>query len=99
VIEFDPFDLPTQNRAENDRRHAVALDRRAEAEDWQWLMTSKKGRRIMRDLIDHCGVARSSFASGNETFYREGKRAVGLYVLRQAWTHAPAACLEMLKDE
>jgi hypothetical protein len=53
----------------------------------------------VRELLDHCGVARSSFTGSSETFFREGQRAVGLYVMRQAWTHAPANCMEMLKDE
>jgi len=99
MTDFDPFDIASQQARENDRRHVAAIDRKAEAEDWSWLMASKRGRKIVRELLDHCGVARSSFTGSSETFFREGQRAVGLYVMRQAWTHAPANCMEMLKDE
>ena len=99
MIDFDPFDIASQQGRDNDKRHVAAIDRKAEADDWAWLMTSKRGRKIVRELLTYCGVTRSSFTGSSETFFREGQRAVGLYVMRQAWTHAPASCLEMMKDE
>lgn len=99
MIDFDPFDIASQQSRDNDRRHVAAIDRKAELEDWVWLMSSRRGRKIVRELLDYCGVTRSSFTGSSETFFREGQRSVGLYVMRQAWMHAPTSCLEMMKDE
>jgi hypothetical protein len=99
MTDFDPFDIQTAQARENDRRHTAAMERRAEAEDWSWLLASKRGRRIVRELLDVAGVARSSFTGSSETFYREGQRAIGLHILRQAWTHAREEVPNLLRAD
>ena len=46
---------------------------RQQSEDFEWLMSEKRGRRIIRNLLEEAGVWRSTF--------REGRRNMGLRLL------------------
>jgi hypothetical protein len=94
----DPFDVRSAQARDADRRHEMAIDRRVTAEDWIWLLNSKRGRRIVTDLLDVCGIDRPSYTGSAETYYREGRRSVGLHITQQARQHAPSHYLEMIKE-
>lgn len=55
---------------------------RQQSEDFEWLMSEKRGRRIIRNLLEEAGVWRSTF---NETptiaAFKEGRRNMGLRLL------------------
>jgi hypothetical protein len=70
------------------RRDANKLAGQVEANDIKWLMANKQGRRIVRRLLAESGVYRSSFTGNSETFFREGKRALGLFLAAEVTTHA-----------
>jgi len=97
-MKFDPFDLRGMQQAEADNQHEAALRRRQTAENWIWLMSSKRGRAIVRDLMTFCGVYKSSFTGNSETYFREGQRNVGLYLLSVVQEHAPEHYVEMVKE-
>ena len=97
-MEFDPFDIRAQQRKDADDRHEVAIEERTEADDWAWLMSSKRGRRIMRSMLDFCGVYKSSFTGNSETYFREGQRNVGLRMLSMVQINAPEFYIEMIKE-
>ncbi len=97
-MKFDPFDIRGQQSLEADMQHTAALERRNAAENWAWLMSSKRGRALMRDMLTFCGGYRSSFTGNSETYFREGARNVGLYFLSQVQEHAPEHYLEMIKE-
>lgn len=94
----DPFDVRSAQARDADRRHEMAIDRRVTAEDWSWLLGNKRGRRIILDLLDVCGVDRPSYTGSAETYYREGRRSVGLHIIQQARQHAPALYLTTLQE-
>lgn len=58
--------------------------------DWKWLMSNPRGRRIVWRLLEECGVYRSSFTGNSETFFREGERNIGLKIIAILGEH----CLE-----
>lgn len=72
--------------------------RRQEVEDLKWLMSDKRGRRVMWRLLETAGVYRSSFTGNSETFFREGQRNVGLKLLAEIHEHCPDAFVMMLKE-
>ena len=78
----DPFDLRGQERkAEDDKQHD-RLTRETEEGDVQWLMSSKRGRRIVWRLLDRAGVFRLSFNTNAMTMaFAEGARNDGLRLL------------------
>lgn len=47
------------------------------------IMTSPSGRWFITRLLDATGINAKSFTGNSETFYREGKRAIGIHVLKQ----------------
>jgi hypothetical protein len=98
MLDADPFDIRSAQQREADRRHEAAVDRRVTTEDWLWLLNSKRGRRILVDLLEVTGVNRTSYTGNSETFFREGRRSVGLHILQQAQTHAPEQYLELIKE-
>ncbi|CAB5162287.1 hypothetical protein UFOVP152_17 [uncultured Caudovirales phage] len=94
----DPFDLSGHDKAANDRARKVQTEARTEAEDLRWLMSGKRGRRVMWRLLDRAGVFRSSFTGNSETFFREGQRNIGLIYLAQVHEHAPEAYSTMIEE-
>ena len=48
-----------------------------------FLLNDHRGRWFFQRLLQNCRVLESSFAGECETFYNEGRRAVGLDYLRQ----------------
>lgn len=72
--------------------------RRQEVDDLRWMMSDKRGRRVMWRLLETTGVYRSSFTGNSETFFREGQRNVGLKLLADIHENCPDAFVTMLKE-
>lgn len=98
MSQFDPLDLRGQERAkeQSDERTKLALQN--EQDDFKWLMSSKRGRRIVWRLLERTGVYRSSFTGNSETFFREGQRNVGLMLMAQINEFCPDQYALMLKE-
>jgi hypothetical protein len=90
--EHDPYD--------NDRAPSsdAKLRRQIEANDIKWLMSSKQGRRIVWRLLDKAGVFRTSFTGNSETFFKEGMRNMGLFLVAEIMAHSPEAFALMLNE-
>lgn len=52
-------------------------------EDLKWLMSSPRGRRVMRRILEATNYQASSFVPGDPhlTAYYEGRRSVGLHLV------------------
>ena len=96
---YDPLDLRGQERIkeQSEEQRKLAIDQ--EKMDMQWLMGSKRGRRIMWRLLERTGVYRSSFTGNSETFLREGQRNVGLMLMAQIHEVSPDQYAVMLKEQ
>jgi hypothetical protein len=96
----DPTDLRGQ---EQDRIERVKRDRQAqflEAEDVKWLMSSKRGRRIVWRQLERAGVFRLSFdTTAMVMAFNEGQRNGGLALLALINAHCPERYLEMLTEQ
>jgi hypothetical protein len=94
----DPTDIRSQAR---DAQHQTVVQqkRRAqEIEDFKWLMSHKQGRRIVWRILEQAGVYRQTFTGNSETFFREGKRSIGLFVLAEVHEVSADAYVSMLKE-
>jgi hypothetical protein len=94
----DPFDIRSAQAREADRRHEGAVERRVSVEDWVWLLSNKRGRRIVAELLELSGVDRLSYTGSAETYFREGRRSIGLHIQQQARQHAPDHYAELMKE-
>lgn len=83
---------------EQQRKGAAKLARQVEADDFKWLMSCRQGRRVVHRLIAEAGVYRTTFTGNSETFFREGRRAFGLFLLEEATKHSPDEYLAMLAE-
>jgi hypothetical protein len=97
MSDFDPLDLETAHAIEAERRQKQGNRARVIRDDWTWLMSSKRGRRIVWSILEEAGVYRTSFTGNSETFFREGKRAIGLWALDIA-TANPEVFVAMLAE-
>lgn len=64
----------------NERRDKERIETLQSREDMKVIMRQPEGRRVLKRIIDQCGMYRSSFTGNSETFFREGARNVGLYL-------------------
>lgn len=89
MADHDPTDLHGNELAQADRARRERLVVQTEAEDIKWLMSGKRGRRVVWRLLERAGVHRSSFTGNSETFFREGQRNIGLMYEALVFDHAP----------
>lgn len=96
---FDPLDIRSQERATAAADERARLAAQLEEDDFKWLMSNKRGRRIVWRLLERTGVYRSSFTGNSETFFREGMRNVGLMLMAQINTICPGHYATMLQEQ
>jgi hypothetical protein len=95
----DPLDTRTQERMLADREEKQRLTARQEADDVKWLMSDKRGRRLMWGLLEKTGLYRTSFTGNSETFFREGARNVGLTYMALINEHCPERYNSMVSEQ
>ena len=61
MSEYNPLDLKSQQKSKDNKKSADRIDRQNEESDIKWLMSSKRGRRLVWRLLEQAGVFRSSF--------------------------------------
>lgn len=67
--------------------------------DIKFILATEQGRRFLWELLASCGVYTQSAAdSGSWTYFREGKRSIGLQVLTQITDADPDSYLKMIKE-
>lgn len=90
--EHDPFSEPKDRAAEG---RLKAFRAQVDAEDIKFVMSSKQGRRVVWRLLAKAGIYKSSFTGNSETFFNEGMRAVGLFLLDEVMRNSPDAFMQM----
>lgn len=96
---YDPTDLRTQEQTREDAKRRERVAQNAEHEDIKWLMSSKRGRRIVWRLLDRAGVFRLSFnTNAMQMAFAEGNRNEGLRLLSQIHALCPELYPVMTKE-
>lgn len=98
-ITRDPTDTKAHDREAESDALMQSVARRTEIDDLKWLMAHKQGRRFVTRLLDKAGIYRTSFTGNSETFFREGMRNVGLFVLSEVMEITPEQFAMMLKEQ
>ena len=97
--ERDPTDLNAHARESEANGLEANVERKKEADDIRWLMGHKQGRRFVMRLLEKAGIYRTSFTGNSETFFREGMRNMGLFVLSEVMEVTPEQFAQMLKEQ
>lgn len=98
MSDFDPTDTKAHEKAEQDRKDRLGITQRQEADDFKWLMSDPRGRRLVWMLLEMTGVYRSSFTGNSETFFREGERNIGLKLVHKIHSNCPEKYATMTKE-
>lgn len=66
----------------------------------KWLMSSRRGRRMVWMFLRKCGIYRTTFSGEypNTSAFREGWRAAGLYWVLQMQASCPGSYIQMIKE-
>ena len=97
---YDAFDLPSQEAQRKDAEEKAKLRARIEIDDIKWVMSNKRGRRMMHGVLERAGVFRLSFhTNALQMAFNEGTRNEGLSVLARLMEHCPELYSLMLKEQ
>jgi len=98
-MERDPFDIEGAEAAEAEREQRAKLEALRVAEDLKWLLSSKRGRRIVFRLLQETGIYRSSFnTNALQMSFNEGNRNTGLKLLAAITEASPERYTEMIEE-
>lgn len=96
---IDPLDTAALETQRISREEKAKLDAQKEADDIKWLMSSKRGRRIVNSLLQQAGVFRLSFnTNALQMSFNEGNRNTGLRLLAAITEHCPDRYTEMINE-
>lgn len=99
MSEHDPLDTESLDKA---REKSQAKDKQLlhnEADDLKWLMSSKRGRRILWKQLERAGVFKLSFNTNSMTMaFAEGARNEGLRLITLIHRHCADLYPTMLKE-
>ncbi len=96
---YDPTDLKGQEAARQAAERAQQFVRLNIAEDYQWLMTNPRGRRLMWGWLSSAGLFRSPFnTSGSIHAFNSGMHNFGLLLNAQIMEHCPETWLLMQNE-
>ena len=99
MINYDPLDIRGQEKAKAERELRDRLDYETEGEDIKWLMSDKRGRRVLWRLMDRAGVFRSSFNTNALAMaFAEGERNYGLRLMYRIHKLCPNLYPVMMKE-
>jgi len=92
-------DLEAQEKAQTNAKERAKLEARIEREDLVWLMSGKKGRRVVKRILDRSGVFRLSFnTNAMQMAFNEGMRNEGLALTAKLMSFCPAQYAEMITE-
>ncbi len=99
MADYDPFNsLENQERGEQADAQRKFRERQ-EKEDIQWLMGSKRGRRVVYGLLDRAGVFRSVFdTDALKMAFSEGLRNEGLRITLLVNAHCSDRWTVMIRE-
>lgn len=93
----DPVDVgdPDQVKARKDK---AKLADTARIMGLKSICADPNARAWLRDVLDFCGIHRTSFTGNSTTFFNEGARNVGLKIQADLVKHCPDALITIMKE-
>lgn len=84
----------------NSAKTKVKLGRDRELDDLRFILSTDQGRRFVWKMLSRCGVFKISFTGSSQTFFNEGERSIGLYLLNEVMDADPDSYVKMyVKDK
>lgn len=87
-----------QTRALQEEQDQLAADQRAL--DWEQILSTEGGRRVLNEIIDYSGFQRQSFTGQtNQTIFNAGMQRVGQHVFETAGQVSADLFLQLMKEK
>lgn len=99
MSDADIFDVQGEQARETEARERARLAEQGEVNDWKWLMSTARGRRLAYRLLERTGIYRTSMTGNSYTFFNEGQRNIGLFVQAVVTEHCPEDYAKMLVEK
>lgn len=97
---YDPLDTASQDKQRSDALLAEELAAQTEVGDVKWLMGSKRGRRMVWNILDRASLFGSSFNPNSMTMaHAEGSKSEARRWQRLAIFHCADLFTLMLKEQ
>lgn len=99
MSNYDPTDLRRQDLDREELEARERVTRETEINDLKWLMSSKRGRRIVWRWMASARTFQSSFSTNAMTMaFNEGNRNLGLQLLHEVMENCPEQ-FPLMQDE
>lgn len=100
MSSFDPLDLRGQELSREKAQERAAATAKTEEEDIKWLMSNKRGRRIVSRVVDSPGIWKSVFnTNALQMAFNEGRQAEGKSLMQKLMTYCPELYIVMVKEQ
>lgn len=96
--DFDPTDIAASEERQAEAKAEQKRIAEQEIEDLKWLLSDKRGRRILWRLLSFTGVFRNPFRGTRETDFLCGVMHVGQQYLGDINQHAPERYNQMVTE-
>jgi hypothetical protein len=80
------------------RKTKAELRREQEIEDIRRALSNKATRNLIWRILGECGLYRLSFTGNSETFFKEGRRSIGQWLLNELNETDPKIYISLLSD-
>lgn len=98
-MKHDPLDMSAQEEARAEAAEQAKQAARIEKDDLVWLMSGKRGRRVVRKLLERAGVWRMSFhTNALQMAFNEGMRNEGLALTAKLMAYCPESYAKMMTE-
>jgi len=92
--DYDPLsgDIDSDLNKEQKQKRAKEL------EDLRFVLSDKRGRRVINRLLEKTGVYRNPFTGNSETYFRCGEMNVGQFIIAEVQAVSPDSYTNLLKE-
>jgi len=95
----DPTDIAANDESRAERAKADKFQRLEGEGDVKWLMSSRRGRRIVWKMLERAGIYRTTFSTDpNVSAFQEGMRNAGLFLVAQIHASCPGSYVLMIEE-
>lgn len=99
MTDYDPTDETANEEREATESEALERIAKQKIEDLKWVMSDKRGRRFMWELLSDAGVFRNPFRGTPETDFLCGVMHLGQQFLVDINQHAPGRYNQMVTEQ
>lgn len=97
--ELDPMDIHAMSQSAQEHQKEALKGEELEVDDLKWLMSNRRGRRIVFRELDSAGVWRISFnTNALQMAFNEGARNAGLRLVNLVTAHCPSNFMKMMEE-